>query len=332
MFRFEHPEFFWLALLPMIVGGSYFLRKYFAGIDWIQWGTNHSNAKTQGAHSYKPRWLWLAIVASVGLMVAAVNPQWGYRAIAVESKSADIYLVMDISNSMLAEDIAPSRLERARRMALDMSTAFKTDRVGLILFAGNAYMQSPLTTDWHAIQLFLNAANPSQAGTQGTAIGEAVRLATKSKSDEDAAGQGALIILTDGEDHDQNAPEAIKEATAEGWATYIIGFGTEQGGMIPVSISGRRDVKRDMNGQPVQTSLNRPLMQQLAREGGGKYYDADEGSTIIADLKEELAGLERSQMEKRSFSEHRSYYQWFLLPAVLLIFTLVSLNYKFDVI
>jgi Ca-activated chloride channel family protein len=332
MFRFEHPEFFWLAFLPILVVSLYFLRKYFTGADWKHWGTVGSNDKAQAEKSLRPRWLWLGIVASIGLIIAAANPQWGYRAIAVESKSADIYLVMDISNSMLAEDIAPSRLERARRMALDLSTAFKTDRVGLILFAGNAYMQSPLTTDWHAIQLFLNAANPNQAGTQGTAIGEAVRLATKSKSDEDAAGQGALIILTDGEDHDQDAPEAIKEATAEGWATYIIGFGTEQGGMIPVSISGRRDVKRDKNGQPVQTALNRPLMQELAREGGGKYYDADEGSTIVADLKEELAGLERSQMEKRSFSEHRSYFQWFLFPAVLLIFALVSLNYKFDVI
>ncbi len=141
------------------------------------------------------------------LTIAAANPQWGYRSVAVESKTADMYLVMDISNSMLAEDIAPSRLERARRIALDLSTAFKSDRVGLILFAGNAYIQSPLTTDWHAIQLFLNAAHPDQAGTQGTAIGEALRLILAAKSEGDAAGQGAIIVLTDGEDHDSDAPE-----------------------------------------------------------------------------------------------------------------------------
>lgn len=329
MFRFEHPEFYWLAILPILLVGLYFLRRYLTGVDWKAWGSAKSNHKAQTSKNIGPRWLWLGLIASLCLVIGATNPQWGYRAIAVESKSADIYLVMDISNSMLAEDIAPNRLERARRMALDLSTAFKTDRVGLILFAGNAYMQSPLTTDWHAIQLFLNAANPNQAGTQGTAIGEAIRLASKSS---DNTGQGALIILTDGEDHDQDAPDAITEAAENGWATYIIGFGTAQGGTIPVLISGRRDVKRDKNGQPVQTSLNKPLMKELAKKGGGIYYDADEGNVIIADLKQELSGLERSQMEKRSFSEHRSYFQWFLLPALLSIFALVGLNFKFDVI
>ncbi len=331
MFRFEHPEFFWLAILPIVLIGLYFLRKYLTHTAWGSWGSETSNTKALQKGNLGPSWLWIGLVASICLVIAGANPQWGFRAVEVDSKSADIYLVMDISNSMLAEDIAPSRLERARRMALDLSSAFKTDRVGLILFAGNAYMQSPLTTDWHAIQLFLNAANPNQAGTQGTAIGEAIRLATKSTSDEDA-GQGALVVLTDGEDHDEEAPEAIRNAAEKGWATYIIGFGTEQGGTIPIIMAGRRDIKRDKNGQPVHTSLNRPLMKELAMNGGGKYYDADEGNSIIEDLKGELAGLERTQMEKRSFSEHNSYFQWFLLPALILIFALVNLNFKFDVI
>ncbi len=331
MFRFEHPDFFWLGLIPVLFAGLYFLRGYLLQSAWKRWGSAESNRKAQSNTPKTPKGLWLGLVASVALVIAAANPQWGYRAISVESKSADIYLVLDISNSMLAEDIAPNRLERARRMALDLSSAFKTDRVGLILFAGNAYMQSPLTTDWHAIQLFLNAAHPDQAGTQGTAIGEAVRLATKTKSDRNT-GQGALVILTDGEDHDEDAEEAMAEALEKGWASYIIGFGTEQGGMIPMTIAGRRDVKRDRNGQPVQTALNRSLMSSLAQAGGGKYYDADETGAIITDLQQELAGLERSQLEKRSFSEHKSYFQWFLLPALLLIFLFVHLNYKFDVI
>ena len=331
MFRFEHPEFFWLTLIPVLLVGLHLLRRYLLQSEWKRWGSSESNLKVQSLVPMFPSGLWLGLIASIALVIAAANPQWGYRAISVESKSADIYLVLDISNSMLAEDIAPNRLERARRMALDLSSAFKTDRVGLILFAGNAYMQSPLTTDWHAIQLFLNAAHPDQAGTQGTAIGEAIRLATKSKNDRNA-GQGALVILTDGEDHDEGAQEAISEALEKGWASYIIGFGTEKGGMIPMTIAGRRDVKRDQTGQPVLTSLNRSLMSSLAQAGGGKYYDADESGDIISDLQQELAGLERSQLEKRSFSEHKSYFQWFLLPALLLIFILLRLNYKFDVI
>jgi Ca-activated chloride channel family protein len=275
--------------------------------------------------------MWLGLVATILLTVAAANPQWGFRTVAVENKSADIYLVLDISNSMLAEDIAPSRLERAKRIALDLSSAFKTDRVGLILFAGNAYVQSPLTTDWHAIQLFLNAAHPDQAGTQGTAIGEAVRLVLKPKSGE-SAGQGALIILTDGEDHDSDAPAAVADAAEAGWTTYIIGVGTEAGSTIPMMIDGAKDVKRDESGQPVTTALNKKLMVDLAGKGNGKYYDASSGNAIIESLSKELAGLERSQQEKRSFSEHKSYFQWFLLPALVMMIALTMVNYKFDVI
>ena len=265
------------------------------------------------------------------LTIAAANPQWGYRSVAVESKTADIYLVLDISTSMLAEDIAPSRLERARRIALDLSTKFKTDRVGLVLFAGNAYVQSPLTTDWHAIQLFLNAANPDQAGTQGTSIGEALRLILAAKSGETDT-RGAIIVLTDGEDHDTDAPDAIEEATEAGWVTYIIGVGTEAGATIPITNEGQKYLKLDDKARPVHTSLNKTLMMELAQKGNGKYFDATGGDKVVDELGKELAGLERSKMEKRSFTEHRSYFQWFLLPALLLIGFMVVANYKSDVI
>jgi Ca-activated chloride channel family protein len=331
MFRFEHPGFFWLAGLAELLILIFYVRRYLARKDWSRWGTDSSNQKVAAGLDLHPRWMWLGLVATILLTVAAANPQWGFRTVAVENKSADIYLVLDISNSMLAEDIAPSRLERAKRIALDLSSAFKTDRVGLILFAGNAYVQSPLTTDWHAIQLFLNAAHPDQAGTQGTAIGEAVRLVLKPKSGE-SAGQGALIILTDGEDHDSDAPAAVADAAEAGWTTYIIGVGTEAGSTIPMMIDGAKDVKRDESGQPVTTALNKKLMVDLAGKGNGKYYDASSGNAIIESLSKELAGLERSQQEKRSFSEHKSYFQWFLLPALVMMIALTMVNYKFDVI
>jgi Ca-activated chloride channel family protein len=275
--------------------------------------------------------MWLGLLGTGLLTIAAANPQWGYRSVAVESKTADIYLVLDISTSMLAEDIAPSRLERARRIALDLSTKFKTDRVGLVLFAGNAYVQSPLTTDWHAIQLFLNAANPDQAGTQGTSIGEALRLILSAKSGETDT-RGAIIVLTDGEDHDTDAPDAIEEAAEAGWVTYIIGVGTEAGATIPITNEGQKYFKLDDKARPVHTSLNKTLMMELAQKGKGKYFDATGGDKVVDELGKELAGLERSKMEKRSFTEHRSYFQWFLLPALLLIGFMVVANYKSDVI
>lgn len=331
MFRFEHPGFFWLAGVVASIVVFYYLRYFLARKDWARWGSEASNLKVSAGRQMKPRWMWAGLMSIMLLTIAATNPQWGFRSVPVESKSADIYLVLDISNSMLAEDIAPSRLERARRIALDLSTTFRTERVGLILFAGNAYIQSPLTTDWHAIQLFLNAANPDQAGTQGTSIGEAVRLILKSKSGESTTG-GAIIVLTDGEDHDTDAPAAIEAAAEAGWITYVIGLGSDAGATIPVMINGQKDVKRDENGQPVHTVLNRALMTELAAKGKGRFFDAANGSQIPEELEKELAGLERGQMEKRSFTEHKSYFQWFLLPAILLLGWMAAVNFKFDVI
>jgi len=332
MFRFEHPALFWLMVIPVISILFYYSRQRMAHKAWKAWGTNISNMKAMNQMAARPSYLWMGVLGGVLLSLAAVNPQWGYKKSAIQNRSAEIYLVLDISNSMLAEDIAPNRLERAKKMAMDISSAFKSDKVGLILFAGNAYVQSPLTTDWHAIQLYLNAANPDQAGTQGTAIGDAVRLAMKSKKEKETEGSGAIIILTDGEDHDSDAPAAIDEAGGEGWVTYIIGVGTETGGHIPIMIDGNKDLKRDESGQPVTTKLNEPLMKDLADKGHGRYFNVSSGNSIVEDLQKELANLEKTQFEKRSFSEHRSYYQWFLLPGILLLLGCVGLNFRFDVI
>lgn len=332
MFRFEHPVFFWIAVLPLLLVATYYLRRYLVLRSWKAWGTDESNLKATAGRSLRPGWVWIPFVASILLTIAMVNPQWGYRSMTVESKSADIYILLDISNSMLAGDVAPNRLERARRFAMDVSTAFRTDKVGLILFAGNAYIQSPLTTDWHAIQLYLNAAHPDQAGTQGTAIGEAIRLAIQPKPGTEITTGGALILITDGEDHDGEAPEAVAAAAEAGWATYIIGVGTTAGATIPMLIDGVPDVKRDENGQPVTTALNRELMKTLAQQGSGNYYDLDNGEEILKQLRLQLADLERTQLEKRSFSEHRSYFQLFLLPAILLMLLLAVVNYKYDLV
>lgn len=331
MFRFEHTEFFWLGILPVLIIAGFFLRVYMNRKSWAKWGSIQSNEKLY-QQIRKPAFTWFAEAAMFLLALAAINPQWGFKTESIENKTADIYICLDISNSMLAEDVAPNRLERARRFALDLSSAFKTDRIGLILFAGNAYIQSPLTSDWHAIELYLNAANPDQAGTQGTAIGEAISLAAKTGIKEDQTGGGAIIVITDGEDHDSDAPASIQEAVAKGWSTYVVGVGTEEGGTIPVMINGNKDLKRDETGQPVKTKLNRTLMTDLAGHGNGKYYDLNDIPSIIGDLKSELAKLERGHLEKRSFSEHKSYYQWFLLPALLLIMAYISINYKHEVI
>ena len=332
MFRFEHPEFFWLLIPALVIVGLIYFRATLIKRDFQKWGSLSTVNRLSPRFSEKHSLKWLSVIALLILVLAAVNPQWGFRSRSIDKKTADLYIILDISNSMLAEDVAPSRLEKAKRFALDLANTFKNDRIGLVVFAGNAYMQSPLTTDWHAIQLYLNAAHPDQAGTQGTEIGRAVKLAANSRSEEEANSEGAMIVITDGEDHDEDAARDISEAVSKGWSIYIVGVGTEQGGNIPMIIDKRKDVKRDEHGQPVITKMNRPLMIDLAREGRGKYYDINEGQAIVDNLAAEFEQLERTQMEKRSFSEHKSYYQWFLLAALALIMLIPTIRFKHDVI
>ncbi|HYD90376.1 MAG TPA: VWA domain-containing protein, partial [Flavobacterium sp.] len=160
MFRFEHPEFFWTAVVTGMIVMFYYYRQRIRPQDWLKWSSKSSYQRISSQFN-DLSFGWLLMLAAVFLSFAAVNPQWGYKTENVDAKTADIYILLDISNSMLAEDVAPSRLEKARRFALDLSDAFKSDRIGLVSFAGNAYIQSPLTTDWHAIQLYLSSANPS---------------------------------------------------------------------------------------------------------------------------------------------------------------------------
>jgi len=332
MFRFEHPEFFWLLIISLVMIGALFLRKKLWHKDLSLWGTKNTVRRIDERLNDKSQLTWLAIAAILLLNLAAVNPQWGFKTKSIEGKTADIYILLDISNSMLADDIAPNRLERAKRLALDIAKTFRSDRIGLVVFAGNAYMQSPLTTDWNAIQLYLNSAHPDQAGTQGTEIGKAVRLAANAATEEETASQGAMIIITDGEDHDSDALNAIRDATSKGWSAYLIGVGTEQGSRIPIKVNQGIDFKRDETGQPVISKLNRPLMMNLAQQGNGKYFDITEGTAIIENLKNELVKLERSRQEKRSFSEHKSYYQWMLIAALIILLLIPTIRYKHDVI
>lgn len=332
MFRFEHAEFFWSIIITLVIIAAFYLRRYYKVQDLSQWGSPNTVRKLKSVLTDKPKLLWLSIIALLFLNLALVNPQWGYKTRTVEGETADFYILFDISNSMLAEDIAPSRLERARRFAMDLASAFKSDRIGLIFFAGNAYMQSPLTSDWRAIQLYLSAAHPDQAGTQGTAIGEAIQLVMNTLQQEEETGKGALIILTDGEDHESDAVAIVQNAISKGWTTYVIGVGTETGAAIPMMENGNKVIKRDASGKPVKTSMNRQLMINLAQQGGGKYFDVTEGNPVISTLKDELKNLERKHQEKRSFSEHKSYFQWFLMGSLVIIMLIVTIRYKYDVV
>lgn len=260
----------------------------------------------------------LLLLSLAFLFVAWANPQWGNRKEKVTAKSSDIFVALDISQSMMAEDISPNRLERAKRLAINIVSGLKGNRIGLILFAGNAYLQMPLSSDLAAAQIFIQSANTNQAGTQGTAITEAIDLAQRAFED-DVDYQRALIVITDGENHDDVAIAKAKEARGNGLVIFTVGVGTEEGGYVPYEERGREQFKKDKDGVIVKSQLNLDLLRDLADAGSGKYFLIQQGEKIITELKSEIERIEKQEVEQRSFSEYASYFQYFLGFGLLLM-------------
>ena len=267
------------------------------------------------------------MVAFSLLVVAWANPQRGTKRAKVAKKAADIMVALDISNSMLATDLSPSRLERARTFALDLVRELRSERIGTIVFAGNAYLQMPLTTDYTAAALFLRSANPDQAPTQGTALSEAIDLAERTFPQADKAHK-VLIILSDGEDHDSEAVSRAEEAAENGLLVFTIGVGTPEGGAIPQNYDGIIDFKRDEKGQTVKTQLNEKMLKDLAAAGQGEYFNLANTRGIIEALKNRIAKVEKRELETRAFNEFESYYQWFLLAALVILVAEFMLPYR----
>ena len=197
----------------------------------------------------------LITAAILTLIVAYANPQWGNKKEKVTARSSDVFIALDISQSMMAEDISPNRLERAKRLSQNLIRALKGNRIGLIYFAGNAYLQMPLSSDYSAAQLFVSSANTRQATTQGTAIGEAISLGLRAY-EEGKANQRAMIIITDGENHNEQAINLAREARETGMVIYTIGVGTTEGAFIPFETRSGEQYKRDDDGNPVRSMLN----------------------------------------------------------------------------
>ena len=317
MFRFEEPSAFYLLLLIPVLGGIYLLSKKNLQKRIIQFGQPALISKLINGHFSENNVLALTIGAILCLIIAAANPQYGLKKDKVKVNKSDIFIALDISNSMNATDISPSRLEKSKRFASQLIESRKGDQLGLILFAGGAYLQMPLTLDYAAADLFARSANTDMAGSQGTAIGEAIDLAMRSAKEKN---QRALIIISDGEDHDEDAIQMAEKATEAGWSVFTVGAGTPEGGYIPVINAGREEFKMDDEGNPVKTVLNKDLLQKIADAGKGQFYLLNDKTTdIISDLNTKIDQLQKHAVEVRSYSEYRSFYQYFLIAGICLL-------------
>lgn len=322
MWKFAHPEYLFALLLPAVLGLIYALRQ--AAKRRLPARIGSAELLTAMMQHHSPRLerrrVATALTGISLLVLALANPQWGSKPETVTQRSLDVVLALDISLSMLAEDVPPNRLERAKQFAHDLATELRSEHMGVVLLAGNAYPQIPLTTDFAAVEMALQSAHPGLAPSTGTALGEAIRAAGKVLGDQSPAAK-VLVIISDGETHDEDAEAQAKAAAKNGVVLFTVGVGTQTGGVIPVNVAGRSDYKRDERGEPVRSRLEEPLLRNIAQWGKGQYHRlgsaADEG--VIRQIRSHIDTLEKQEAERRQFDQFRSFYQIFLAAGLLLL-------------
>ena len=316
MFRFENSDAFYLLVLIPMAAGLWYLGNNVVKKRRNIFGSPALVSRLMFGKAASLMSLIIWAFALLLLIIALANPQYGMKKEKVKVENIDIFMALDISASMNATDISPSRLEKAKRFIEQFIQSRQGDQMGLILFAGGAYLQMPLTTDFAAALLFARSATTDMAGTQGTAIGAAIDLATRSVKEEN---QRALVIISDGEDHDDNATDMATQAVEKGWSVFTVGAGTTEGSFIPSINEGREEYKTDEEGNPVKSMINKELLDDIAEKGNGtSYLLENDNNVIIKDINVQLSKIQKRAVEVKSFTEYRSFYQYFLALAVIL--------------
>jgi tetratricopeptide (TPR) repeat protein len=321
MLRFAHPEYLWaLWALPLVAVGFFLLyrwrrrllRRFAAEPLLPQLAPDVSIAKRTFKHG-------LVLLAMASLIVAVADPQVGTRLEEVKRKGIDLFVALDVSLSMKAEDIRPSRLEKAKRDVSDLFRKLQGDRVGLVVFAGEAFVQFPLTADYSAADLFINAVDVDAVPVPGTMIGNAIDLSLRSFR-KDLPTQKAIIVLSDGENTEGDVAGAVERAKKEGVRVYTVGMGTPEGAPIPVYTNGERtDYHRDRAGNIVLTKLDESALQQIALATGGSYERATSGGNEVNDIYKELSGLQKTELGSLQVTGFEDQFQYPLALAIILL-------------
>ena len=319
MFRFANIEMlWWLITIPglVIVYIIYTKRKQ---RQLTEFGDPELVAQLM-PDSSKTRPLWkfcILMVALTLLIIAAARPQYGQQEKNVKRQGIEVMVALDISNSMLAEDVAPNRLDRAKQMLSKVIDNMMEDKVGLVVFAGEAFTQLPITCDYVSAKMFLNTITPNLIQTQGTAIGTALQTAITSFGAEESDAGRAIILITDGENHEDDAIAAAKKAQEMGIQVFVIGIGKPEGAPIPKP--GTNDYFKDRSGQVVVSQMNEEMCQQIAQAGKGVYVRCDNTNTAIRALQQELDRIATADIETTVYADYNEQYQSFVLIALLLL-------------
>ncbi len=254
------------------------------------------------------------------LTIAMVNPKIGTKLETVKREGVDIVFAIDVSKSMLAEDIAPNRLVKSKQLVTQIINNLASDRIGIIAYAGRAFPQLPITTDYASAKMFLQSMNTDMLSSQGTAIDQAIQLARTYYDDEEQTNR-VLFIISDGEDHNNVAAEAAEAASEDGIKIFTIGVGTEKGGPIPIKRNGIVvNYKKDSAGETVITKLVDDTLEDIANEANGEYIYGANTTEVVETIREILNRMDKTEFEAKQFAEFKDQFQWFLAAAILLLF------------
>lgn len=261
----------------------------------------------------------LGVMAVTMIILALANPQLGSKLEKVKRKGVDVIVAIDVSTSMLAEDVQPSRIERAKSLVARIIDRLKGDRIGLIVFAGNAYLQMPLTVDYAAAKLFLKTINTDMVPTQGTAIGDAIELA-QLNFDQESEKHKALILITDGENHETDAVSIATDAAKRGIKIFTMGVGSEEGGKIPVYVNRQlRGYKRDQADKEIISRLNEDVLLEMAEATKGEYLRIIGDPKELSQVFKRLDSMEKKDFEEQVFTDYDDKFQYFIAFALLLL-------------
>ena len=270
---------------------------------------------------FKPVFKLVLICLAIAFMaVALVNPKVGTKLETVKREGVDVVFAVDVSKSMDAEDIAPSRMEKAKQLVTQIINNLGSDRVGIIAYAGSAYPQLPITTDYSSAKMFLNSMNTDMLSSQGTAIKDAIELA-KTYYDDSEQTNRVLVIISDGEDHAGNAAAIAESAKEEGIRIFTIGVGTEAGGRIPIKRNGVvQSYKKDQNGETVITKLDPATLKEIAKEANGEYINGNSTQEVVDKMSDAFSQMDKKEFEAKQFADFKDQFQWFVGAALFLLF------------
>jgi Ca-activated chloride channel family protein len=331
MFQLEEDIWFWLLFVLL---GMFLL------FLWVQLWKKRTKRKFSDSELLKRlspdqslfksvlKFITLGL-AFVCLIVALVNPKIGTSLETVKREGVDIVFAIDVSKSMLAEDIAPNRLEKAKQLTTQIINNLVSDRVGIIAYAGKAVPQLPITTDYAAAKMFLQNINTEMLSSQGTAIDEAIQLSRSYYNDEEQTNR-VLVIISDGEDHNDLSLDVAEAAAEEGIKIFTIGVGTEKGGPIPFKRNGIvMSYKKDQDGATVITKMNKKILAEVAKEANGTYVDGKNTSEVTETIRDILNKMDKKEFEAKEFAEFEDQFQWFLgLGLFFLILDVLFLERK----